>query len=330
MNDDFGPTIDGIVIPKTVILPPEVLQLMPWMTLAELKVTIAAVARLMQVGGAEPITLSEFEQLTGMDRKSVLTGIERAMKRGILVRFEITGYQGHVAHVYEMRVFIGGNIPPMKPLKDKLSQDDDNDSDSSTISLNLTSGTAENSQKTPENQRKSDLVRRLRKVGIYPKTAAQLVAKNDLDRIERFLGLYSLALRVKRADGPGWLVTAVVDPDWDPDLEQADLEARLTDMQVQPEESQPVAVESPRALPAAVLKALRDIGWNGSTAEILESYTQNKRRVMGWLKWAATQPQEYQAARFFNGLRSGLSAPTIPRQDPGRYVKGPLGKYIQH
>ena len=330
MNDDFGPTIDGIVIPETVILPPEVLRLMPWMTLAELKVTIAAVARLMQVGGAEPITLSEFEQLTGMDRKSVLAGIERAMTRGILARFEVTGYQGHVAHVYEMRVFIGGNFPPMTPLKDKLSQDDVNDSDSSKTSLNLTGESAKKSQSVSESQRKSDLLYRLRKIGIFPKTAAQLVAKNDLDRIERFLALYPIALRTKRADGPGWLVTAVINLDWDPDLEQADLEARLIGMQPKAEENQPIAVEAPRVLPAAVLKALRDIGWNGSTAEILESYTQNKRRVMGWLKWAATQPQEYQAARFFNGLRSGLPAPATPRRDPGRYVKGPLGKFIQH
>ena len=250
--------------------------------------------------------------------------------RGILARFEVTGYQGHVAHVYEMRVFIGGNIPPMTPLKDKLSQDDVNDSDSSKTSLNLTGESAKKSQSVSESQRKSDLVYRLRKIGIFPKTAAQLVAKNDLDRIERFLALYPIALRTKRADGPGWLVTAVINLDWDPDLEQADLEARLIGMQPQAEENQPIAVEAPRVLPAAVLKALRDIGWNGSTAEILESYTQNKRRVMGWLKWAATQPQEYQAARFFNGLRSGLPAPATPRRNPGRYVKGPLGKFIQH
>jgi len=334
MTDDFGPTVQGIIYPDTVILPPEVLQLMPWMTLAELKVTIAAVGRLMQVGGAEPITLSEFEQLTGMSRTAVLDGIDRAMKRGILSRFEVTGYQGHTAFVYEIRVFIGSKLLPMKPVKDKPRQDVVDDSESSTTSLNLTSGSAKKSQKTPENQRKNDLILRLRKIGIYPKTAAQLVAKNDPDRIERFLGLYSLALRLKRAAGPGWLVTAVTDPDWDPDIEQADLEARQEGL-LEREGDQKASTVTPSkaGLPTKVVAALRDIGWNGSTAEVLEAYTENKQRVMGWLSWAATQPQEYQAARFRNGLRSGRAAPkttTEKTADPRRYVAGKLGDYIEH
>jgi hypothetical protein len=88
-DKSFGPVLDGISIPDTVVLPPEIIPLLPWMNLAELKVTIAAVARLMQVGGAEPITLSEFETMTGLDRKSVLVGIERAMKRGLLMSYSV-------------------------------------------------------------------------------------------------------------------------------------------------------------------------------------------------------------------------------------------------
>ena len=337
MNDDFGPTIEGVIYPDTVILPPEVIRLMPWMTLAELKVTIAAVARLMQVGGAEPITLSEFEQLTGMDRKSVLVGIDRAIERGILTRFEVTGYQGHTSFVYEIRVFIGGNFPPMKPVKDKQSKDDVVDSELTTTSLNLTSGGAKKSQNSPENKRKNALILRLRKIGVYPKTATQLVEKNDLDRIEHFLALYALALRVKRATGPGWLVSAVTDPDWDPELEGEDLRARWDDMQARAavEASQADgAGTAPVKLPAKVTAALREIGWNGSTAEVLEAYAQNKARVLAWLKWAATQPKEYQAARFRTGLRSGDPAPktppTSPTKDPRRYVTGALGDYVEH
>jgi len=331
MTDDFGPTIQGIVYPETVILPPEVLQLMPWMTLAELKITIAAVGRLMQVGGTEPITLSEFEQLTGMSRTAVMDGINRAIQRGILTRFEVTGYQGHIAHVYEIRVFIGSNLLPMKPVKDKLSQDVVVDSESITTSLNLTIGDEKKLQNSPEKRRINDLILRLRKIGIFPKTAAQLVSKNDLERIERFLGLYPLALRVKRAEGPGWLVTAVINPDWDPDLEQADLEVRLANMQVKAAEEAETATEASKALPAKVLAALRDIGWNGSTAEIEKIYKENKRRVLGWLKWASTQPREYQAARFRNGLRSGQNAPQTPDTDnPERYTRGKFGKYIEH
>jgi len=102
-DQSFGPVLDGITLPDTVVLPPEIVPLLPWMSLSELKVVIAAVARLMQVGGAEPITLSEFETMTGLDRKSVLVGIERAIKRGLLMRFEMTGYRGHTMHVYELK-----------------------------------------------------------------------------------------------------------------------------------------------------------------------------------------------------------------------------------
>ncbi|MDT8899484.1 MAG: hypothetical protein ACPLRM_04735 [Anaerolineae bacterium] len=101
LHDDFGPILDGISIPDTVVLPPEVVMLLPWMSLAELKVVIAAVARLMQVGGAEPITLSEFEIMTGLDRKSVLDGIERAVKRGLLISYSI----GRDAQEQEIVVF---------------------------------------------------------------------------------------------------------------------------------------------------------------------------------------------------------------------------------
>jgi len=102
--NNFGPVLDGISIPDTVVLPPEVVMLLPWMSLAELKVVIAAVARLMQVGGAEPITLTEFQQMTGLDRKSVLVGIERAMKRGLLLPYTVTrNAQGDEIIVFDLR-----------------------------------------------------------------------------------------------------------------------------------------------------------------------------------------------------------------------------------
>ncbi|WP_322793580.1 hypothetical protein [Bellilinea sp.] len=100
-DKSFGPVLDGITLPDTIILPPEIVPLLPWMSLAELKVVIAAIARLMQFGGAEPITLTEFQQLTGLDRESVLVGIERAVKRGLLFSYSV----GRDAHGQEIVVF---------------------------------------------------------------------------------------------------------------------------------------------------------------------------------------------------------------------------------
>jgi len=333
MNDDFGPTIKGVTIPETVVLPPEVIQLLPWMSLAELKITIAAVARLMQVGGAEPITLSEFEMLTGLARASVVEGLERAMQRGLLTRFEISGYQGHTAYVYELQPrFIGSKIEPMKPLKDKPRQAVVDDSESTT-NLNLTGAAAENLTAGSVEVRRNELYARLRKIGIYPKTAANLLRSNALDRVEQFLNLYPLAVQTGRAAGPGWLVTAVADESWDPALEQADLEERLADRRSRQAEPPAGAAPQGPGLPQKILAELRQIGWNGDTAEVLEAYTRSKKLVRAWLEWAATQPSEYQAARFRNGLRSGQMPPASGKRQPAssrRYVTGKYGEYINH
>ena len=102
-DDNFGPNLNGITLPDTVILPPEIVPFLPWMSLSELKVVIAAVARLMQVGGAEPITLSEFQQMTGLSRPAVLDGLERAKKRGLLGEYSLgTDVQGRDIVVFDV------------------------------------------------------------------------------------------------------------------------------------------------------------------------------------------------------------------------------------
>ncbi len=332
MSDDFGPVCEGIQIPETVILPPEVIELLPWMSLAELKITIAAIARLMQVGGAEPITLSEFEQITGLDRKSVLAGIERAMKRGLLMRYEITGYQGHKAFVYELRVFIGGNFPPMSPLKAKLSKDVV-DSDSTTdLSLLSLSAPEKFSQKAPENAQKQALLSRLRKVGVYAKTAAKLLQNPDMERVEKFLDLYPLAQRLGRAEGPGWLVKAITDSSWDPEIEQVDLQERLARSEKPSAGDPETALSAPlQQLPGRIHRILRDeIGWNGDTSEVLTAYHADKKRVNAWLKWSAEQSdREFRAARFRIGLRSG-EWPPKPHDQSRDYLAGEFSKFLDH
>jgi len=330
-DQSFGPVLDGITLPDTVVLPPEIVPLLPWMSLSELKVVIAAVARLMQVGGAEPITLSEFETMTGLDRKSVLVGIERAMKRGLLMRFEMTGYRGHTMHVYELRPrFIGGKIPPITPIKAKQSKDVVNDSDSTTNLTLLNLSASENfSQKTPENEAKNGLFLQLRKIGIYTKTAHFLLENYPLERIQACLALYPLAVRAGRANGPGWLVKAVSDPNWDLEVEAEDLRERAetAEDQIPPGEMvKPVAT----TLPKSVLEALGGIGWNGSTAELAEHYRADRKRFKAWLTWAKKQPAEYAAARFLNGLRSELMPPVEREHNRRSYITGKYAEFIEH
>lgn len=379
-NDNFGPILDGITLPDTIILPPEVVTLLPWMSLAELKVVIAAIARLMQVGGAEPITLTEFQDLTGLSRPAVLDGIERAMKRGLLMRYEVLGYQGHTMFVYELKPrFIGKNFLPMTPIKAKQSKDDVvNDNDSTTTNLTLLSlslSGEENflrktpifSQKMPENEAKNTsdekiftheptegekifiheppegeiknaLFVRLRKIGIYAKTARYLLEHFPVERIEQCLELYPLAVQAGRADGPGWLVKAIGDLAWDLNIELEDLRDRLENRDRQQESNRDRQQEREAkppdglTLPKSVLEDLREIGWNGNVTELSKYYRDNRKLFKDWLKWAKSQPLEYAAARFLTGLRSGTRPPADrnPIQNYRRYIEGPYAEFIEH
>jgi hypothetical protein len=67
----------GFTLPDGAWLPPELIYLLPYFTcLTQLKVTIVAIYHHMQVGGNEPLTLSDFERLTGMSRKSVISALQ--------------------------------------------------------------------------------------------------------------------------------------------------------------------------------------------------------------------------------------------------------------
>lgn len=188
------------------------------------------------------------------------------------------------------------------------------------------------SQETGENEAKNGLFLQLRKLGIYAKTAHFLLEHYPEERIRKCLELYPLAVKAGRADGPGWLVKAVSDPNWDLELEAVDLQERAeaADQQVQ---EQTTGVDKPGGgLPKSVQADLRNIGWSGSTAELVEQYRGNRKRFKAWLEWALDQPREYAAARFLTGLRSGLMPPVEKSQsnNPRRYLEGPYAEYIIH
>jgi hypothetical protein len=157
-----------------------------------------------------------------------------------------------------------------------------------------------------------------------------LLQEHNLLRIERFLALYPLAQRLGRAEGPGWLVKAIVDPSWDPDTEQADLESRLTRQQESPELSPaPEAAEQPQ-LPKRITRQLQEIGWVGDAQEVLDAWQTNKRRVGAWLKWVVGQPQDHRAARFRMGLRSQVWPPAQQKDNPRRYIEGEFSEFVEH
>jgi hypothetical protein len=204
---DFGPIIEGIHLPKEIILPPEVITLLPYMGLAELKVTLAAIARFMRVGGAEPITLTEFEELTGLSHQAVLDGIAAAIKRGIIDRYEVTGYRGHTSHVYEIRAAlendnsIGLSNRPINPVVKLVKTESDSmlkDKKDLTDSTQLTDSTKAN-----------ELRKALRKCGVYPGSVAYLLSHYPQEHIQAYLDLFPEAIQMGMAEGSGWLVNAI-------------------------------------------------------------------------------------------------------------------------
>lgn len=184
----------------------------------------------------------------------------------------------------------------------------------------------------PENEAKNGLFERLRKIGIYAKTAWFLLDNFPLERIEKCLELYPLAVKAGRADGPGWVVKAVSDPVWDLDIEVADLQERVETLNRHEQSSQTVQTPRRSPLPKNVLEALREIGWNGGMEELQGYYRNERKAFKAWLDWAQTQPREYAAARFLTGLRSGMLPPVSKKQtdDRRRYLEGPYADIIEH
>lgn len=252
---NFGPTIEGIHLPKEIILPPEVITLLPYLGFAELKVTLAAIARFMRVGGAEPITLTEFEELIGLSHQAVLDGISAAIKRGIIDRYEVAGYRGHTSFVYEIRVAletektIGLSSRPIAPVVKLVKSESDSplkDKNDLTDSTPLT------------DSRKADELRKaLRKYGVYPGSASYLISHFSPEHIQAYLDLYPEALRLGMAEGTGWLVNAIKGA-WSLEQIQEEIEIRKEMDKEQPPEpgtdGQTDCDEPERQVPEEVLK----------------------------------------------------------------------------
>lgn len=226
-KDNFGPTIQGVHLPQNVTLPPEVIQLLPFLGYAELKVTLAAIAKFMRIGGAEPITLSEFEEMTGLSHQAVQDGITAAMQRGIIDRYEVVGYRGHTSFVYEIRVALPENgiglvsrpIKPVVKLVKSQSLTSNKELTDSSDSPNLTDS-------TPKPAEEAESIRKqLREAGVYPGSIRFLLSHYCLEQIQAYLALYPDARRLGMAESSGWLVNAIKGS-WSIEQIQEELTAR--------------------------------------------------------------------------------------------------------
>ncbi len=299
---EFGPTFNGITIPESVYLPPEVLQAMPYMTGAELKVTIAALSRTVTLGGWEPITLDDFEALTGLSRPAVQAGLKRALARGILTRYPTRLSTGHLTYVYDIAV------APTTPQLKKLTAAQPVKELSSGVVVDPSSGDQQQLLSPPNHEGPKklshpdpDLALVLRRLGVFPRIASQLAAQLPPERVRTAIRLYRLALQAGLAEGPGWLVTLLRDAQRDPARELAELQERL-----QPRAAAPT-LDRPSPLPAEIQEQLQGLHWVGPLDEVEAAWAEDEERVRN-LIWYAQQ-HRLKAGWLRQALRQGFWPP---------------------
>ena len=313
MTREFGPTFNGITLPEGAFLPPEVIQAMPYMTGAELKVTVAALSRTSTVGGGEPITLDDFEDLTGLSRPAVLSGLKRALSRGILTRYPIQRSPGHHTYVYDLAI-----APPdadqqkSKKLTNAPHQQLKKFTIAPIVKLRVKRVVVVNSQEeqqqllTPDEKNFlspqkifQETMLTLRQLGVYPRIAAAIAANEPPDRLQAALRLYRLALQRGIADGPGWLVALLRDKRRDPETELADLQAQIENAET------PFSPES--ALPEDIRGQVQALGWTGSLDVLAAAWEEDAERVLNLLLYA--QKHHLKAGWLRTALREGFWPP---------------------
>jgi len=119
----------------------------------------------------------------------------------------------------------------------------------------------------------SILSNRLRGCGVYLTTAHQFVREYPAERIEAWLRIYPLAVRVYGI-GPGWLVSAIKDMERSPDDALLDLQERLQNLKE-------CAETKPQngALLTEIQKILTRLGWRGSLADVEQAWQEDPERV---------------------------------------------------
>ena len=393
-----GPVFPGIRIPTGAYLPMEIIQAMPYMSLAEMRVVLAVVYHSLQFGGGLSLTLSDFERLTGLARASVISGLNAAIERGFVIRYPVPGYRGSTEYLYELNAYPEISGSKFEPLNEtsgskieplNIGGDLENSGKVPTSSgskfepLNETSGSkfeplniGDNPEKegvppissgskfeplggiklsstavnlinnltaapyltlnggeTKNLNRLGKNLNRLRSCGVYLTVAHQLIREYPPERIEAFLTLYPLAVRVYGV-GPGWLVS-VIKGDHQPEEILTDLQAVLQDAEGAETASKTEALpekQTDSALPPEIETELKSLGWRGSLAEVEKAWREDPERVRQWLWYAGKQGMS--GALLRTVLRSAGEYP--PELDPNspavrrRYIEGPYADIIQH
>lgn len=215
----------GFTLPDGAWLPPELIYIIPLLSESQLKCAVVGIYHYMQVGGAEPLSLSDFERLTGLSRQSVITALKaliglQELKGGQIVQIFDRQAVGRT-YVYAPRVknfdhpkgLIVQNLdyhPPEQIVKNldssgtvKLRESD------SELNQPDSVNSLSDSLKGQDGQKFLPLLKELRAIGVYLKTAQALVSEHSPEFLHKKLKHYRYALQIGFASSPGYYVQSV-------------------------------------------------------------------------------------------------------------------------
>lgn len=208
----------GFSIPDGAYLPPELIYLLPHISGAKVKILIVVLHHNLQIGGGEPISLTDIEQSSGLSRQSVSTAVQELLDEGLLERFPV-GQSFAYSPVVKFLDYLGENgqqvvkkLDYLPEVVKKLDQSGQLSESERELINNLNTPEDSLSDSLTTGQ-KIGLVRELRSAGVYLKTAQDLARRCSLETIRKHLKFYRYALQANLAQGPGWLVSSLKE-DW--------------------------------------------------------------------------------------------------------------------
>lgn len=185
----------GFTLPDGAWLPPELILLLPKLNQSQIKVLLVIIYHNTQIGGQEPVSITYLQSLTGISRPSVTKALKQLLTSKLILRNEIGQ-----SYTYEPLVKIFYH--QVKELVNKEDREKEDKTDS--LSLSLT-------------EEQINLLNLLRQNGVYIKTAFNIVENYDPEFIAVHLDYYSYALKIRMANGPGFLVNSIKN-EWGPPL----------------------------------------------------------------------------------------------------------------
>lgn len=200
-KDSFGPIIDGFVLPDVINLPPELLNIIHSMSLAELKTILVVLAEEFSIGGGDALSLTEIQNRTGLSRASAEKGVQDSLKRGTLIRRTMKGARGQDSFYYSVRLALkkrqnksSSEIEPPSTVVKLSSSIKDSESDTTTLTTN------------PIDQ---NLAAELQELGCYPRVAVSIIESNPPELIRKYIKAYKILSIQDKVENAGWLARAI-------------------------------------------------------------------------------------------------------------------------